>query len=49
MFSVPSNNFDAVTKFMVELVALTRRIIYVFGNENLSRQVVCASERSMKG
>ena len=42
-------HFDAVMRFMVELVALIRRIIHVFGNENLSRQVLCASERSMKG
>ena len=47
IFSVSSNNFDAVMKFMVELVALIRRIIYVFGDENLSRQVICASERSI--
>ena len=28
MFSVSSSNFDAVAKFMVELVALTRRIFW---------------------
>ena len=35
---------DAVVKVMSVLVALKRRIIYVFGDESFSRQVICASE-----
>jgi len=44
IYSVPSNNFDAVVEVMTQLVALKRRIIYFFGDENLFRQVICASE-----
>ena len=44
IYSVSSNNFDAVVKVMTDLVALKRRIIYFFGDENLFRQVICASE-----
>ena len=46
IYAVLSKNFGAVMKFMLELVALSRRIIHVFGNEDLSPQVICASERS---
>ena len=38
---------DAVMKFMMELVTLLRRITSVFGDEDFSRQVICASERSI--
>ena len=47
IYAVLSKNFGAVMKFMLELVALLRRIIYVFGDEDLSRQVICSSERSI--
>ena len=38
--------FYAVMKFVLELAALLRSVIYVFGAENLSQQVICASESS---
>ena len=34
-------------KFVLELAALLRRVIYVFGDENPSRQDTCALERSI--
>ena len=40
----PAQSFDAVVKVMSVPVALKRRIIYVFGDESLSRQGICASE-----
>ena len=42
-----SKNLGAVMKLMLDLVALLRRIIYLFGDEGLSRQVVCAAEHSI--
>ena len=39
-----AQSFVAVMNFMVELVALIRRIVYVFGEERFSRQVICVSE-----
>ena len=47
IYAVLSKSLGAVVKFMLELVALLRRIICVCGDEDLSRQVVCASERSI--
>ena len=41
-----SKVFGVVLKFMLELVAPLRRVSCVFGDEDLSRQAVCASERS---
>ena len=34
-------------KFVLELAAQLRSVIYVFGHENLSQQVICASESSI--
>ena len=39
--------FDAVMEYMMELVTLLQRITYVFGDEDFSRQVICASERTI--
>ena len=41
IFSVSSNNVDAVVKFLLELVVLVRRIIYL-SPRHLFRQVICA-------
>ena len=49
IYALLSKNCGAVKEFMLELVALLRRIIHVFGDEDLSRQVICASERSIPG
>ena len=44
IYTVLSKDFGVVLKFMLELVASLRRMSYVFGDEDLSRQVICASE-----
>ena len=41
IFSVSSDNVDAVVKFLLELVVLVRSIIYLF-RRRLFRQVICA-------
>ena len=46
IYAVLTNNSGAVIKFILDLVALLRRMNCVFGDEDLSRQVICASERS---
>ena len=45
--AVLSKSLGAVMKFMLELVALLRRIMCMFGDEDLSQQVVCPSEHSI--
>ena len=44
--AVLSKVFGVVLKFILELVAPLRRMSFVFGDEDLSRQAICASERS---
>ena len=44
IYAVLSKDFGAVMKFLLELVAPLRRTISVFGDEDLSRHVICASE-----
>ena len=45
--AVLSKKFCAVVKFMLELDALLRRIFLCVCDEEISRQVICASERSI--
>ena len=47
IYAMPSKNFGAVMKFMLELVPLLRKNIYGVGDEDLSRQVICGSEGSL--
>ena len=46
IYAVLSKVFGVLLKFNLELVAPLRRVSYVFGDEDVSRQAICASERS---